>query len=295
MAAGLLQRADDTQPWHPVQFASRMLNDSEKNYSNIEREAMSVIFGCDRFRKFLLGTKFIIHNDHKPLNKLFAHNSGNPSTCSPRIQRWRLKLSQFNYEFKYSKGKNNALSDCLSRLPLPETVNILEPYELVFSIQSINNSLITCDDIKLHTNRDKDLIELMQYIKHGLPNKLNPNLSAFKNVFNNLTIMKGCIMYNNRVLIPSTLRSHILMKLHDGHPGISAMKSIVRSLVWYPGIDSDVESYVKSCSSCQLNRNKPSQNRNVEWPTPSRSWSRVHIDHFFIENKICLLVIDSLS
>ena len=90
---------------------------------NIEREALSVIFGCDKFRKFLLGSEFIIRNDQQPLRKLLANNSGVSSTCSARLQRWSLRLSQFRYKFEYAKGKCNVNSDCLSRLPLPETAH----------------------------------------------------------------------------------------------------------------------------------------------------------------------------
>ena len=84
-------RQNDNYNWHPVQFASRSLNISEQHYSILEREALSVIFAMDKFRKFLLGTKFVIHNDQKPLRTLFTHNAGVPSSGSSRLQRWYLK------------------------------------------------------------------------------------------------------------------------------------------------------------------------------------------------------------
>lgn len=294
VAAVLLQRESNADVWHPVQFASRSLNAAERNYSNIEREALSVVFGIEKFKKFLLGTQFIIRNDQQPLRKLFAHNAGVPTTCSARIQRWSLKLSQFNYTFQYSRGENNVHSDCLSRLPLPETVHEVEPYELVFAIDVLNNTPITCEQIKHQTDQDRDLVELKQYIKYGWPAHVNPNLSKYKNVMEHLSIMKGCIMYCNRVLIPNSLRSMVLQQFHEGHPGITCMKSLARSLIWYPGIDSDIVDLVKSCSQCQLVRSKPPQ-KFVEWPVPSRPWSRVHVDHFFLENKICLVAVDALS
>ena len=107
--------------------------------------------------------------------------------------------------------------------------------------------------------------------------------------------MRGCILYNNRVLIPQSLRKEVLSQFHEGHPGVCAMKSVARSLIWYPGIDTDITQLVASCSTCQVNRAKPPQNRNVEWPTPTSAWSRIHIDHFFYDNKICLIAVDALS
>ena len=65
IAAVLLQRANVSSPWLPVQCASRTLNEAERNYSNIEREALSVIFGVRKCKQFLLGSHFTICNDQK--------------------------------------------------------------------------------------------------------------------------------------------------------------------------------------------------------------------------------------
>ena len=73
------------------------------------------------------------------------------------------------------------------------------------------------------------------------------------------------------------------------------MKSIACSLLWYPGIDKDIEMLVKSCSVCQLVRSLPAQNNNVEWPVTSGPFSRVHVDHFFFENKAFFILVDAFS
>ena len=84
----LMQRKDERFDWHPVQFASRTLNHAEQNYSNIEREALSIVFGVEKFRQYLLGTHFTIRNDQMPLRKLLAFDSGVPTPCAARLQRW---------------------------------------------------------------------------------------------------------------------------------------------------------------------------------------------------------------
>lgn len=296
LGAVLLQRENDSNHWLPVQFASRTLNAAEKNYSQLEREALSVIFGVDRFRHFLLGSPFIIKNDHKPLHTLFAKDKSVPHTCSARVLRWSLKLSQFDYVFHYSCGKDNVQSDFLSRLPLPETVINSEPFELVFSLNSVNDTFIDHSIVKEHTNADPDLLLLIDYIKQGCPNKINNTmLSGIKALIPYMTLCKGCILYKDRVFLPTTLRQEFLQKIHSDHPGIVAMKSIARELVWYPGIDKDIEYLVSNCPNCQAHRVKPSQNSFITWPTPTRPWSRVHIDHFFYENSTCLIAVDASS
>lgn len=282
--------------WFPVQFSSRTLNNAERNYSQIEREALSIIFACEKFKQFLLGSQFTIKNDHKPLEKLFGPNKNVPINCSARLQRWALRLSQFKYKFEFIKGVDNVNSDFLSRLPLSDTVLENEPYELIFVLDSLEKTAITCKDIALHTDKDQNLCLLKQYIKYGFPAHIdNYILKPYKNLVGELSILKNCIMYNNRVLIPESLRSKVLYQLHTGHPGICVMKSIARSIVWYPGIDKDIQDVVKSCKQCAMVSSKPPKKSFIEWPLPEKPWSRLHIDHLFFENHILLIVVDSLS
>ena len=138
----------------------------------MKREALSVVFGCERFKNFLLGSQFTIRNDHQPLRKLFAYDTGIPTTCSACIQRWALKLAQFNYRIEYSRGKDNVHNDCFSRLPLSDTVRDSEPYELLFTVNSLDDMLSTCFDIRQHTDQDPDMTLLKQFIKHGAPLRL---------------------------------------------------------------------------------------------------------------------------
>ena len=220
---------------------------------------------------------------------LFAKHKPVPVSCSVRVQRWALKLYQFDYEFVYSKGSDNVHSDFLSRLPLPVTCDEVEPYELVFVINSLDTSPISHDAIREHTQRDQNLTQLMSFIKHGCPDKIkNEALSKYKANIEHMTIMKGCLMFHNRVLIPPSLQSDKLF--HENHPGIVAMKSLAGSLIWFPGLDRDIYIYIYRAL-----RSRPPQKVHVAWPTPSRPWQRLHIDHFFYEDKVCLLVIDALS
>ena len=277
--------------WLPIQFASRTLSDAEKNYSQIEREALSIIFGCEKFRQYLLGFPFTLKNDHKPLVTLFGSKAGIPLNCSARLKRWALRLSQF----QHVKGTENINSDFLSRLLLPEVAPSPDPYELIFVVEAMEDTPITFNDIRNYTDNDSNLSTIKEYVKFGFPHKVHPSLNEFKSNANDLAIVKGCIMYRNRVFIPKPLRTKVLNLFHIGHPGICSMKSLVRALVWYPGIDSDVITFVKNCSVCQNVLAKPPQNLHKEWPKPDKKWSRIHIDHFFFENKIFLVCIDALT
>ena len=99
----------------PIAFASRTLNKSECSYSTTEKELLAILFGCKTFRPYLYGRNFLIVTDHRPLKWLFNH-----SDPSSKLQRWRLKLEEYEYEIIYRKGSLNRAADALSRNPIQQ-------------------------------------------------------------------------------------------------------------------------------------------------------------------------------
>ena len=89
----------------PVGFASRSLNSAEARYSQIEREALGIIFGVTAFRDYLHGIHFTLETDHKPLLTLFGENKNMPEMTSNRLKRWALRLSEFTYTIRYKNTR----------------------------------------------------------------------------------------------------------------------------------------------------------------------------------------------
>ena len=82
-------------------------------------------------------------------------------------------------------------------------------------------------------------------------------------------------------------------KLHSAHQGISAIKAVARSYVWWKGIDIDLETKVKGCATCQQNASAPPI-KQVSWPVPEQPWDRIYIDHAGpFEGHILLIIIDA--
>jgi len=75
-----------------IQCASRKLSPAEKHYSNIEIEALAIIFGVNKFRNFLSGREFTIISDHAPLRYIFDNTKTMKDRTSARLQRWQIAL-----------------------------------------------------------------------------------------------------------------------------------------------------------------------------------------------------------
>ena len=103
-----------------IAASSRTLDNSEKNYASIDREALAIMFGVAKFERYLLGREFILQMDHRPLTRIFGNKEGLPKVASSRLTRWALQLSNFNYKIEYIAGSENNLADSLSRLPLKQ-------------------------------------------------------------------------------------------------------------------------------------------------------------------------------
>jgi len=284
----------------PVAFASRSLSPAEKRYSQLDKEALAIIFGVTRFRQYLLGRQFTICSDHKPLMHLFGELRGVPAVASARIQRWALTLSAYNYRIEYKPGKDLSNADGLSRLPLPEVpTDTPLPGDTVLLLECIQTSPIRIAQLRRWTSRDPLLAKVLRYVMQGWPSTtgdMDDDLLPYSRRRDELSVQDGCLLWGNRVIIPPPGRESILSLLHETHPGISRIKSLARSYVWWPGMDAALETKVRSCNQCQENQKSPSKAPLHPWDWPERPWARVHADFAGpFMGKLFLLLVDAHS
>ena len=138
----------------PIAFASRSLSPAETNYSQLDKEGLSLIFGVTKFHQYLYGMTFVLITDHRPLLGLFNEQRPIPAR-STRIQRWALTLAGYDYIIRHRSGYVHENCDALSRLSL-STQHAKTPAsaEYVQLIEQLDDSLVTSIHIRNWTQRD---------------------------------------------------------------------------------------------------------------------------------------------
>ena len=301
VGAVLFHRFEDGTE-RPIAYASKTLNDAERNYSQIEREALSIIYGVKKFHQYLFGRRFQLVTDHKPLLALFGSQRGIPVMAASRLQRWALVLAGYSYSIEFKPTDKHGNADCLSRLPMgpDEKFEKYHTYDaIVCQVQQgqLDCLPVSAKMIKEATRKDKTLCKVLQFMQQGWDTcQPDLELTPFKNKQIELTCQAGCIMWGLRVVIPTKLRSQVLQELHSAHSGMVRMKALARTHVWWPGIDAEIEQLARKCTACALESKDPSRVPLHSWDFPSRPWQRLHIDFAgpFL-GKMWLIAVDAHS
>ena len=104
--------------------------------------------------------------------------------------------------------------------------------------------------------------------------------------------VENCVLWGNRVVMPPPDQSAVLSELHKTHSGVSRMKALVQSYVYWTNLDHDIEQLAKGCQTCQVHRTDPAGVPLHPWEWPSRPWYRVHEDFLgpFLGKDFLLLI-----
>ena len=96
----------------PVAFASRTLSSVERNYAQVEKEALVCVIAVEKFHLYISSQSFTLLTDHKPLVTLFGENKPISPQASARLQRWALTLAIYNYRIAFKAVHSEWLASC---------------------------------------------------------------------------------------------------------------------------------------------------------------------------------------
>jgi hypothetical protein len=298
IGATLLHRLPDGS-LRPIAHAATSFNNAERNYSQVEREALALVYAVKKFHQYVYGKSFELQTDHKPLLKIFGSKSGIPVHTANRLRRYALTLMGYDFKVKHIDGENFAYADFLSRLidsnvkPGAEDVVIacirestedpvLEEPEANSSVDVIKSLPVTLEDLKQATSECEHLQKVIEYVKTNWPQKKgqinDAEAAEYFLLRYELCVVNECLYLRDVPIIPPSLRKRILEDLHDGHPGCTRMQALAREVCYWPGYGQQIQSFVQRCEGCAINAKSPKKEILHPWPKPERPWQRIHID-----------------
>ena len=279
------------QEGRPVAYASKSLTTTERNYSNIEREMLGVLFGLERFHHYAFGRKVVVETDHKPLESIFKKNV---SQAPPRLQRMLLRIQPYDVDIQYKPGRDIPVADALSRAPIPGD-EIPDLDIIVHEVTNVTESRL--EQIRAGTAADPELTVLKQVIHDGWPmsrNQCPTEAQAYWSYRDELSVHNGVILKGMRVVIPKSMQLEVLDLLHAGHQGIEKCRLRARNCVFWNRINSDIDEMIKKCATCQHNQSSQ-QREPIMHMESDQPWKIVGTDLFHWDKKDYLLVIDYYS
>jgi len=251
-----------------IAYASRKLQKHECNYTPFLLEMQAAIWGMEHFATYLRGRRFTLYTDHRPLEKL-----GKVHTKT--LNRLQEAMNTFDFEIIYKKGSEMP-ADYLSR-------------NLVSAISWNSEDL-------LQAQAADPLIKALKSFLLNAELPHDPKCQALVKLFSNDCFVEDGLVWRrikrqfepSRVVLflPASLVADAMTEAHGelltGHDGIYKTKERLMQCFYWPGMDSNIASHLKSCHRCQLRRrdDRPTPTLLSPLPLPTEPGQRVHADLF---------------
>jgi hypothetical protein len=204
-------------------------------------------------------------------------------------------------------GKTNWIADGMSRYPNSSIAGIHvddtdEDPELEIAAVIQENAAklmsVTWERVRDESQADSWMKKLIKLVQEGFPNErseIDPEHSEYWRHRESLYVQDGVLMYNDRVVVPHSLRKETLIALHSANQGVSSMLNLAQKTVFWPGLTADVEQLRKSCRIC--NRIAPSQAKlpPVEPEIPKSPFECCFSDYADLGKSHYLIMGDRLS
>jgi len=269
VGVALPQEQDDGKP-QPVAYISRRLATNELPHGVTEKECLAVVLASLKLRPFIEGDRFPVRTDHDCLQWILnIEGSGNP-----RLARWRLRLSELEFDVAYRPGMTHYKADSISRLESGASdETAFDDAVLVFAVRAnTGRGLYAANYVGGPTvrgiNRDAVLSaeagdgyckEIEKALNDG---RRIPFFEDPDRVLRRRAAPDGA----HQVVVPTSLQEQFLHLEHDatlaGHPGESRMYTAMRRYYYWDGKAADVVSYVRKCDSCARQRVCPLARRS---------------------------------
>ena len=214
-------------------------------------------------------------------------------------------MAGYDYSLVYKPGRDNN-ADGLSRLSLERNsgsqllyedelgwanLNVMESDSVDIMMMELDRAPVTAEEVKSWSRQDPVIAKVIDLVLTGwAEGKYSHDLKVFQLRKDELSVLDGCLLWGSRIVIPPEGQNRVLEQLHKCHPGISRMKSLTCSYVWWPGMDSNIEQLINTCVRYQQYQKSTDKAPIHPWEWPTKPWQRLHIDYAGpFHNKMFLL------
>jgi hypothetical protein len=221
-----------TQNGFIICYESRKLKEHERHYATHDLELAAIVHTLRKWRHYLMGKRFELRTDHNGLKYLF-----DLLTLNDRQSRWLEFISEYDFDIKHMKGKENKVADALSR----------RVHELHATTISMYQSDLK-DRIIEAAKSDLQYKELMAKLQQG---NLQQKIEEYK--LDNDEIL----MYRGIIYVPNSqeLKNMILGEMHNvpyaGHPGYQKTIAAVKSQYYWPSMKKEFVDFIARCLESQ--------------------------------------------
>lgn len=306
--------------WKITLAGSRFLHGSEKRYAAVEGEALALAWSLEDTKFFTMGCDdLVIATDHKPLVKLFGDRSLD-DIANSRIFRLKQRTLSWRFRVVHVAGTSIPAADTISRYPTSSTISNQEwaPFTpgdctmachdrldqveacVIASMKASLNAIkiVSWGEVRNATASDVNLCTLQNFIVGGFPSDSTDipfDIRPYWQYRDNLSIIDGVVMYNDRIVVPVALRGRICQVLHAAHQGTNAMRQRAQATVFWPGITSCIDRTRAVCTICC--RTAPSQPYlpPAEPFVPTYPFQAIAADYCTVAGQHYLVAVDRFS
>lgn len=286
LGAILAQEKLSTSEMRIIACASKGLTETESRYPQLHREALAIVWAMERFAYYLLGRKFLLRSDSEALKFMIkpAKQKDIGKRIMSRAEGWFIRLDHYDFDFEHVPGNEN-IADTASRLCRSKEDYQFgvakEPHELCLvtaCVNQVNETLLALTTEEVGKELEKDVILNKVIAWLDKENEWPQEIARYKAFQRELYVENGFLFKQEKMVLPHILRNRALTLAHRSHPGMSTMKNVLRTGLWWPGMDKEIEAFVRSCPECQLVKTTNTAVPIELTELPENPWDYVSMD-----------------
>jgi hypothetical protein len=249
-----------TQNGFVIYYDSRKLKEHERHHAAHDLELAAIVHALRKWRHYLMGKRFELKIDHNGLKYLFDQ-----PTLNSRQSRWLEFLSEYDFDIKHIKVKENKVVDAVNKVVHATTISMYQSDLKPIILEA--------------AKPDLQYKELVAKLQRG---NLQQKIEEYK--LDNDEIL----MYRGRIYVPNSqeLKSLVLREMHNvpyaGKPGYQKTIAAVKSQYYWPGMKKEVVDFIAKCLECEKVKAEHKHPTGLLQPLPILEWKWEVVTMYFI-------------